>query len=74
MESPLLKFTNDTLAKIKARTSTLRDMNLDDLLDYLTGLGIHKPQLALHIRRVEKEIEHKWSIEKKAPKTAEKSK
>ena len=31
MESPLLKFTNDTLAKIKARTSTLRDMNLDDL-------------------------------------------
>ena len=31
MESPLLKFTNDTLAKIKARISTLRDMNLDDL-------------------------------------------
>lgn len=43
MESPLLKFTNDTFAKIIARTSTLRDMNLDDLQDYLTGLGMHKP-------------------------------
>ena len=31
MEDPLLKFTNDTYAKINARISSLRDMNLDDL-------------------------------------------
>ena len=43
MEDPLLKFTNDIYAKIRARTSTLRSMNLDDLKDYLTGLQLYKP-------------------------------
>lgn len=42
MEDPLLKFTNDTFAKIIARTSTLRDMNLDDLQVYLSGLRVYK--------------------------------
>ena len=49
MEDALLKFTNDTLAKIKACTSTLMDMNQRDLSIYLTGLQIYKPQLALHM-------------------------
>ena len=31
MEDPLLKFTNDTYAKIYDRISSLRNMNLDDL-------------------------------------------
>ena len=52
MESPLLKFTNDTLAKIKACTSTLKDMNLRDLSIYLTGLRIYKTQLTLHMQDV----------------------
>lgn len=42
MENLLLQFTNDTYEKIGARTATLRNMNLDDLKDYLTGLRLYK--------------------------------
>jgi len=43
MEEPLLKFTNETLAKLKNMKINLSDMSLDDLQDYLTGLRLFKP-------------------------------
>ena len=52
MEDPLLKFTNDTYAKITVFDSTLVDMNLNDLSKYLTGLRIYKTQLTLHMQDV----------------------
>lgn len=49
-------------------------MSYENLKKYLTGLQLYKPQLTLHMQGVEKEIERKEPIKKKAPTTAEKFK
>ena len=43
MQTNLKSFTNNVYEKIGARTLALRDMELDDLKDYLTGLQLYKP-------------------------------